>query len=119
MSQQTLLTSVSNEYSSPLTVGITDIPTPPATYPAPAGTISPIGQNIPWWYYNNSNFANHNVQVTCPGDFPVIYLWQHGDVIYWSNNLPTAYTEGTKLSGAKVGSSFVLNISSGFAPSAT
>ena len=124
MSQQTSVVSAVNFYQSPLTITFTDVPKNPETYAVPAYTsngagTANIGQSVPWWYYNNSNFANHNIQVTYAGNSPaVIYIWQHGSDVYWSNTVPGEYTNKNKL-WTDVGQPFVLSISDDFAPSAT
>lgn len=124
MLQTTPLSSVNNYYQSPLTVTVIDGGDPTAMS-VPAGTTNPgagtqdpityspgtvkIGSNVPWYYYNNNNFQIRNIHIT--GGQPGIYIWQHGDHVYYKSTAPSNYTDGLVL-WSNIGSSFVLNIGS-------
>ena len=124
MSQQTYVANVTNYYQSPLTLVFTDTPPGSNSFTVGAGSVNPntpppysaatakIDCNVPWYYYNNNNFQNHNLQVTVTGsDNPVIYIWQHGPKIYYSFTVPGGYTDGIVL-WDNVGSPFALVIGS-------
>ncbi|HZT32288.1 MAG TPA: hypothetical protein VFA33_20540 [Bryobacteraceae bacterium] len=57
--------------------------------------------NIPWYDPINSNFANHNVVSVVPNDpsSPSCYIWQNGAKgwVYYNSEVPSSYTDGTKL----------------------
>jgi hypothetical protein len=68
---------------------------------------------VPWYYYNNPTFSNHNYTISgnINGGTYAIYIWQNGDIIYWSNTQPPAggYNNGKNL-GAKIGTPFSIYV---------
>jgi hypothetical protein len=77
---------------------------------------------VPWYYSPwNTNFANHNIQITNASSSQTIWIWQNGDLVYWSYTQPPAgnYTDGSILCDTGVGATgvaFSLVISDGFYP---
>lgn len=107
--QQLSVYAVMNFLPFALNITFTDVPKNPETYTAGAAvTDGPVtvpggcspGQSVPVWDDNNSDFANHNIQVPFgrATDSPLaIYIWQHGNTVYWSKTVPSGYTTGTIL----------------------